>query len=445
LEILKENNSIPIKIKTIIELPDDILNINKILEVLNFIRLWYPDKTVNGVFPTNTLNCNIIKNNYIYDTTYYNNTNLLPNYTIFTEYDYYLTSGLVDANIHTSITSITGDINTLVTNITDTYFVNYVNYTYPITTVNIYTPTGLSTFNTNIIKLQTDLATLNTYISTTLIPLPEYYTHLFAYTTNLINQFKTQCIELSQFSVCLQYITNFLNLTTDPYLKCTNISDFYDQIVSIVTVIWNLNTPPANFPTLIPSSNFTYTIPPDNLPSMVQPGPPYVYAHYVDVLNAAQSITNIETTTLPVIIKEYTNLAPTAQQIINNVLYKSKYNNTIYLINTTLNNPINATNPLSLISLGYQGETINTFDDYNYLIADNTAVFNSLSATTNYTTNNTNVLIELEGYFNDIKEAIIIEYNKLTCIKTNVLIKNALNYGYINNKYMFVNLNNINN
>jgi hypothetical protein len=115
------------------------------------------------------------------------------------------------------------------------------------------------------------------------------------------------------------------------------------------------------------------------------------------------------------------------------------------LINTTLNNPINATNPLSFINLGYQGETINTFDDYNYLIADNAAVFNSQSATTNYTTNNTNVLIELEGYFNDIKEAIIIEYNKLTCIKTYSLVKNALNYGYINNKYLFVNLNNINN
>jgi hypothetical protein len=210
-------------------------------------------------------------------------------------------------------------------------------------------------------------------------------------------------------------------------------------------VIQNLNYPPENYPVPVPPvipplPPYQPAIPPAN-----PPGPPYVYRYYADVLNAAQSMTNIETTSLPVIIKEYTNLAPIAQQIINNVLYKSKYNNTIYLINTTINNPINETNPLTLISLGYQSETVNVFDDYNYLIADNTAVFNSLSATTNYTTDNTNVLIELEGNFNNIKEAIIVDYNRLTCIKTNVLIKNALNYGYINNKYLFINLNNVNN
>ena len=71
------------------------------------------------------------------------------------------------------------------------------------------------------------------------------------------------------------------------------------------------------------------------------------------------------------------------------------------------------------------------YNDNNNLINDNISIFN-------YNIN----LIELLNTYNNIKKQIIDYYNLLG--DDYILIKNVLYYGYIDSKYILININNVN-
>ena len=364
------------------------LNLNKLYEIICMVRLFYPinqtynvDKTVYQIFSTSNINNSIIKFNYIYNTTYYNNVNNISNYNIFTEYDNYKINHPTYQTSIDLINNIILQFNLLVLMMADTYKKTNINpvivYTY-----DIYTVTGLELFNDTIIELENNINTITTR--------SEFIADI-DYSLSLTKEFIINCKELIIFVKSKFYIESILlnqsdiySNQSDIYLNQTDINLYKPQLLIIFDLINNIN----------------------NNPNKV-----------VDFYCISTSLNS----------KKF--------DIIIDIIKKSKFIDTAYIYKIILNNQfIDSNFELKYIKLGYQGETLIPFNDYNYLIEKNNYIFNS-----------NNSLICLIELFNIIKKNIILYYINTTYPDKYKLIKNALYYGFIDSKYILVNIANLNN
>ena len=104
-------------------------------------------------------------------------------------------------------------------------------------------------------------------------------------------------------------------------------------------------------------------------------------------------------------------------------------------------------------NLGYQGEDIIPFNDYNLLIDQRSLTYtvypnpnNLYLPTANMHTFNSNLFIlQLIQIFNNNKKIVNDTYALIdnSTMKYS-LVFNALNYGYIHTNYVFINIDNIN-
>jgi hypothetical protein len=110
-------------------------------------------------------------------------------------------------------------------------------------------------------------------------------------------------------------------------------------------------------------------------------------------------------------------------------------------------------NIFKYFNLGYQGEDIIPFDDYNLLIDQRSLLYtvfpnqkNLYLPTANMHTFNSNIFVlQLIQIFNTNKQAINNFYITLDNSQDQYsLIFQALNYGYIHTDYIFTNIDNIN-
>ena len=128
----------------------------------------------------------------------------------------------------------------------------------------------------------------------------------------------------------------------------------------------------------------------------------------------------------------------------------------LYDLKITLLTEINITifdNVFEYINLGYQGEDIIPFNDYNLLIDQRSMLYttypdpkNLYLPTANMHTFNNNLYVrQLIEIFNVNKKTINNYYTSWDNSKNKYsLIFNSLNYGYIHTDYIFINIDNIN-
>ena len=111
-------------------------------------------------------------------------------------------------------------------------------------------------------------------------------------------------------------------------------------------------------------------------------------------------------------------------------------------------------NTFIYIGLGYQGEDIIPFNDYNLLIDQRSLLYTINPSTNNiyiptanmHTFNSNGFLLGLIKIFNDNKKIINDYFNGLdNSTNKYSLIFNGLNYGYIHSSFNFINGDNINN
>ena len=135
-----------------------------------------------------------------------------------------------------------------------------------------------------------------------------------------------------------------------------------------------------------------------------------------------------------------------------NVL-KSFYNLKITMLNQLNISIFNSV--FNYFNLGYQGDDIIPFNDYNLLIDQRSLIYtfypnqnnnNLYLPTANMHSFNSNLFVlQLIKIFNNNKQTINNFYTSIDNTTMNYsLIFNALNYGYIYTDYIFINIDNIN-
>jgi hypothetical protein len=106
-------------------------------------------------------------------------------------------------------------------------------------------------------------------------------------------------------------------------------------------------------------------------------------------------------------------------------------------------------------NLGYQGEDIVPYNDYNLLIDQRSLIYTFYSNQNNnnlylptanmHTFNSNSFVLQLLAIFNNNKQQINNYYTSIdNSTMEYSLIFNALNYGYIHTDYIFINIDNIN-
>lgn len=398
------------------------LNINILKETLNFVRLFYDDYSVYCIYPN--LNDNIIKTNYIYDTTFYNKTNNLPNINIFT---YFPPNPLPNPpanppNIPTTLTeTVIDDIRNLIIMISDTY-------KYPVQSChntpfyNIFTKSDFITF----INTLDDLITNSNILFNLLDPVnsPNTYMQTYMYSWDIIQKFISNCLEIKLFIKCMFYLNKIKKHINKNYLlhTYTNASNYIDSIEYFYTTIQQINTDPA-----------------------------FVISQYREISNLLLTEISVSNTTIFPMNINYL-FTPYNQYSIMVVFLKGFYN-----LKVTLLNELNFTifdNVFKYLYLGFQGEDIIPFNDYNLLIDQRSLVYTVFPINNNvylptcnmHTFNSNQYVIELIQIFNNNKKNVNNFYLSLKKSSNQYsLIFNALNYGYINTDYLFVNIDNVNN
>jgi hypothetical protein len=413
-------------INSLIEITDIIdiykLNLNILKETLNFVRLFYDDNTVYCIYPI--LNDNIIKTNYIYNTYYYNATNNLPNINIFT---YFPPNPLPipPANLSDVPTSLTytviNNIRNLVIMISDTYKYPVQSCHHP-PFYNIYTKPDFITFVNTLNNLITNSNTLFN-LSDPVYP-PNTYMQTYIYSWDIIQKFISNCLEIKLFIKCMFYLNNITTNINNNYLltNYTNASSYIDSIINIYSTIQKINTDPV-----------------------------FVITEYQEISNLL--LKQISVLNRPIFPPSINYLfAPYNQYSIMVIFLKGLYN-----LNATLLNEINITifdNVFKYLYLGYQGEDIIPFNDYNLLIDQRSLLYTIFPKNNNvylptanmHTFNSNQFVIQLIKIFNQNKEIINNYYLSIDNSQNQYsLIYSALNYGYINTDYLFINIDNVNN
>ena len=389
------------------------LNINILLETLNFVRLFYFDNTVYGLYPV--LTDNIIKTNYIYNTTYYNeqNGNNLPNINIFT----YFPPNLTPSNLSDLVKN---NIILLVQMLSDTYKVNYTT-TPVLFGYNIYAKPDFKNFVDTLQNLiiYSDIL----YNLPDADNVPETYMKSYIYSWDLIKKFISNCQEVKLFIKCMFYLNKINKHISHNKLLCffTNISEYINSIENIYSTIKNIITDPS-----------------------------LVITQYQDISNLLLEEISVKNT--PIFSSNQNYLfVPYNQYPIMTIFLQGLYNLKITMLNKLDISIFSDT--FNYFNLGYQGEDIIPFNDYNLLIDQRSLTYtvypnpnNLYLPTANMHTFNSNLFIlQLIQIFNNNKKIVNDTYALIdnSTMKYS-LVFNALNYGYIHTNYVFINIDNIN-
>jgi hypothetical protein len=393
------------------------LNINILLETLNFVRVFYDDHTVYGLYPV--LNDNIIKTNYIYNSTYYNSSsgNNLPTMNIFTYFPQNPTTPPALILLSTQVQDL---IRKLVQMLSDTYKINYIVPTPPVI-YNIYTETDFITFLQTLDELITK--------STILFNLPDNYSpskinmKTYIYSWDIIQKFISNCLEVKLFIKCMFYL---------------NKIKIHIQNNTLLTALTDIN-------------NYIYSI--ENIYLTIQK----IITNPTSVIDQYQIISNllleqISVTNTTIYPPTYNFIfTPYNQYSIMILFLRGLYNLKITFLDQL--NIIIFNNVFKYFNLGYQGEDIIPFDDYNLLIDQRSLLYTVFPNTKNlylptanmHTFNSNMFVLQLIQIFNTNKQAINNFYISLDNSKNQYsLVFQALNYGYIHTDYIFINIDNIN-
>ena len=396
------------------------LNINILFQILNFVRLFYFDDTVYGLYPT--LDNNIIKTNYIYNRTYYNEPsgNNLPNINIFTYFPPNPTPTLIiPANLSLIVKN---EIITLVKMLSDTYKLNYTTMI-PMFGYNIYTKIDFINFVNTLNNLITD--------SELLFSLPENSLQSnmkrYIYSWDLIKKFISNCYEVKLFIKCMFYLNKIeKHIFHNKILSFfTDINEYINPINNIYSTIKKIITDPSS-----------------------------VITEYQDISNLLLEEISVKNISIFPPNQNYL-FVPYNQYPIMTVFLKGFYNLKITMLNQVNVSIFN--NIFYYFNLGYQGEDIISFNDYNLLIDQRSLIYtyfpsqnNLYSPTANMHTFNSNLFVlQLIQMFNSNKKIVNEFYNSINNSADNLTMKyslifNALNYGYIHTNYNFINIDNIN-
>jgi hypothetical protein len=401
------------------------LNLNILKETLNFVRLFYDDHSVYCIYPI--LNDNIIKTNYIYNTTYYNDTidgNNLPNINIFT---YFPPNPLPIPPANPPDIPITLT-NTVINNIRNLIIMISDTYKYPVQSChdapfyNIYTKPDFITFIATLDDLISNSNLLFNQLDTD--NLPNIYMQTYIYSWDIIQKFISYCLEIKLFIKCMFYLNKIKKHINKNYLLhfYTDANNYIDSIEYLYSNIQKINSDPA----------FVIT----------------QYQVISDLLLKEVSVSNttIFTPSINCVFTSYNQYA------IIIIFLKGFYN-----LKETLLNELKFTifdNVFKYLYLGYQGEDIIPFNDYNLLIDQRSLVYSIIPTNNNiylptanmHTFNSNQYVIELLQIFNNNKKNINDYFLSLDNSQNQYLqMFNALNYGYIHTDYIFVNVDNVNN
>jgi hypothetical protein len=385
------------------------LNINILSESLNFVRLFYDDHTVYGLF--DVLDDNIIKTNYIYNTQYYVNVNNLPTMNIFSFFPPNPTVITLPPNLSTYVQNL---IIELVKMLSDTYKVNYTALP-SLFGYNIYLKPDFITFIENIdllienAKMLFDI-TDPTFAMSNMV--------VYIYSWDIIQKFISNCLQVKLFIKSMFYLNKVeIHINCSPLLNCfTDINNNIYSIKYIYSTIQKIITDPQ-----------------------------FVIRQYQTISNLLlNEITNttIYPTTFNYIFNPYNRYA------IMIVFLKGLYDLKINLLDK-LNIGI-FDSVFKYLNLGYQGEDIIPFNDYNLLIDQRSILYTS-STNTSFNQQNLYIptgnmhlfdsnlfILQLINIFNTNKQTVNNYYLALDNSDNKyALVFSALNYGYIHTNYLY--------
>ncbi len=393
------------------------LNINILLETLNFIRLFYYD-TVYGnsvylLYPE--LTDTIIKTNYIYNPTYYNGSNNLPTMNIFT---YFPPNPISPPSPTTLSTQVQDLIVELIKMLSDTYKVNYTALL-PLFGYNIYTKPDFIIFVKRLDELIIKsgiLFNLNTNMK------------IYIYSWDIIQKFISNCLEVKLFIKCMFYL-NKIKKHIHHNKLLTALTDIDNYIYSIENIYLTIQK--------ITTQN-------------IIADPASVILQYQNISNLLLEQISVSNTTIYPSTYNYI-FTPYNQYSIMVLFLKGLYNLKITLLDQ-LNIGI-FDNVFKYFNLGYQGEDIIPFNDYNLLIDERSTLYTIFPSTNNlylptanmHTFNSNLFVLQLIQIFNINKQAVNNYYISLDNSENKYsLIFPALNYGYIHTDYIFINIDNVN-
>ena len=390
------------------------LNINILLETLNYVRLFYYDisynNTVYGLYPN--LNNNIIKTNYIYNTEYYNSSSIsgnnLPTMNIFT---FFPPNPIIPP--FTLSDDVKALIVKLIQMLSDTYKVNYTALP-ALFAYNIYTKIDFITF----VKTIDELITKSNILFNS-----EYIMKLYIYSWDIIQKFISNCLEVKLFIKCMFYLNKIKKYIHHNKLlsSFTDINNYIHSIENIYLTIQQIITSPQT-----------------------------IITQYQAISNLL--LEQISATNTTIYSSTYNFIfTPYNQYSIMVLFLKALYN-----LKITFLDKFNLSifdNIFKYYNLGYQGEDIIPFNDYNLLIDQRSVLYtifpsknNLYLPTANMHTFNSNLFVlQLLQIFNTNKQIINNFYISLDNSTNHYsLIFNAINYGYIHTDYIFINIDNIN-
>ena len=317
--------------------------------------------------------------------------------------------------------TVINDIDSLVIMLSDTY-------KYPVQSChqtpfyNIYTKPDFCTF----------VSTLNDLItnSNTLFNMPysanPSYTNMqiYIYSWDIIQKFISNCLEVKLFIKCMFYLNKIKKHINKNFLlfNYTDASNYIAPIENIYSTIQQINTNPST-----------------------------VIKEYQEISNLLlKQISLSDTTVFPPTINYL--FSPYNQYSIMVIFLKGLYN-----LEVTLLNELNVTifdDVFKYLYLGYQGEDIIPYNDYNLLIDQRSLLYTVFPNNNNvylptanmHTFDSNQYVIQLIQIFNQNKQIINNYYLSLdNSTGQYSLMFNALNYGYINTDYLFINIDNVNN
>lgn len=394
------------------------LNINILLETLNFVRLFYDDHSVYELY--SELNDTIIKTNYIYNGTYYNNYNKLPTMNIFTYFPPNPTSPPSPPSLVTLSDQVKNLIITLVKMLSDTYKLNYTSLS-PLFGYNIYTKPDFKKFVKKLDKL-----IIKSNILFNLQDIQQPYNknmNTYVYSWDITQKFISNCLEVKLFIKCMFYLNKIKKHI------------HHNKLLTLLTDI----------------NNYIYSI--ENIYSTIKNiiiDPESVITQYQNISNLLLKQISVSNTTIYPSTYNYI-FTPYNQYSIMVLFLKGLYDLKITLLDK-LNIGI-FDNVFNYFNLGYQGEDIIPFNDYNLLIDQRSVLYTVFPSTNNlylptanmHTFNSNLFVLQLIQIFNTNKQAVNSYYILLDNSENKYsLIFNALNYGYIHTDYVFINIDNVN-
>jgi hypothetical protein len=305
--------------------------------------------------------------------------------------------------------------------LSDTYKINYTSMS-PLFGYNIYTKPDFILFVNTLDDLNVK--------SNLLFSLPDINNPLrtnmttYIYSWDIIVKFISNCYEIKMFLKTMFFLNKI-----NKHISHNKILYFFTDISDYIT----------------PIENIYLTI--NNIIS----NPITVITQYQEISNLlltqiATKNTVIFPPTLNYIFDPYN------QYSIMIVFLKGLYNLKINMLDNTINQTI-FNNVFNYFNLGYQGEDIIPFNDYNLLIDQRSLLYtvfptqnNLYLPTANMHAFNSNLsVLQLLQIFNYNKQFVNNFYLSLDNSQFNYsLIFNAINYGFIHTNYIFININNVN-